>query len=72
MIICCCQLKKIDQHCIVEVHPERISLDPEIFGIEGHPEGLAYGEETDDENGDHTFLSRTFMDARLNFVLKLP
>jgi len=21
------------------VHPEGISLDPEIFGIEGHPEG---------------------------------
>jgi len=23
----------------VRVHPEGISLDPEIFGIEGHPEG---------------------------------
>jgi len=22
-----------------EVNPEGISLDPEIFGIEGHPEG---------------------------------
>ncbi|MGB7062729.1 MAG: hypothetical protein WBF13_10330 [Candidatus Zixiibacteriota bacterium] len=24
---------------VVRVHPEEISLDPEIFGIEGHPEG---------------------------------
>jgi hypothetical protein len=23
----------------VRVHPEEIPLDPEIFGIEGHPEG---------------------------------
>jgi hypothetical protein len=26
------------------VHPEGISLDPEIFGIEGHPEGDTGGE----------------------------
>jgi len=26
------------------VHPEGISLDPEIFGIEGHPEGETGGE----------------------------
>ena len=26
------------------VHPEGIPLDPEIFGIEGHPEGETGGE----------------------------
>jgi hypothetical protein len=26
------------------VHPEGISFDPEIFGIEGHPEGDSGGE----------------------------
>jgi hypothetical protein len=33
-------------------HPEGISLDPEIFGIEGHPEGETKGEVTRSGGGE--------------------